>query len=196
MSVDIFHIIFAIGFSSMFVLRIYYGCKARRNRKEVEIKESKANMAVRALFGLSYIGVLFVYVFAPGLFDRAAIVLPGWIRWIGALITLISVLLLWWVQWALDVQFDTTLHIQSEHKLIQHGPYRWVRHPMYTTLFMMGVGWFFLTANWLVGVPLMIGIIFVVASRVKREERVLLELLGDEYQAYMQRTGRFLPKFA
>jgi len=193
MKEHIFHIIFGVAFFSMVVLRIYYGRKARRNREDVEVRESKLNMAVRALFGLGYVGALFIYIFAPWLFDWAVVPLPDWIRWIGALITLVSVLLLWWVQWALDVQFDTTLHTQAEHKMIKHGPYQWVRHPMYTALFLMGLGWFLLTANWFVGVPLMIGIILVVLSRVQNEEDVLTELFGDEYQEYMQHSGRFFP---
>lgn len=195
MIIGIFHIIFAIAFFAMIALRIFYGRKARRSRDEVATKESKANMAVRALFGLGYVGAMILYVFAPGLFDWAAISLPNWIRWIGALITIGSFLLLWWVQWALDVQFDTTLHTQSEHKLIKHGPYRWVRHPMYTVLFLMGLGWFLLTANWFVGIPLMIGIVLVILSRVKNEEEVLTELFGDEYREYVKQTGRFLPRF-
>ena len=195
MNVDIFHIIFAIGFFSMFALRIYYGRRARRNREEVETKESRANMAVRALFGLGYVSALIFYTFAPGLFSWAAFTLPNWLRWSGAFITLGSLLLLWWVQWALDVQFDTTLHTQADHKLIQHGPYRWVRHPMYTALFLMGLGWFLLTANWFVGIPLMVGVFLVVLSRVKNEEAVLIELFGDEYLEYMKGTGRFVPLF-
>ena len=122
----------------MFVLRMYYGRKARRSRSDVQVIEGKLNMAVRALFGLGYITVLWVYVFVPGWFAWAAIAFPNWLRWVGALISVGSVLLLWWVQRALDVQFDTTLHIQANHQLITHGPYRWVRHPMYTTLFSMG----------------------------------------------------------
>lgn len=192
----IFHIIFAFSFIAMFVLRMYYGRKARRSRSDVQVIEGKLNMAVRALFGLGYITVLWVYVFVPGWFAWAAIAFPNWLRWVGALISVGSVLLLWWVQRALDVQFDTTLHIQANHQLITHGPYRWVRHPMYTTLFSMGLGWFLLTANWLVGVPLMLGITLVVISRVRKEEAVLLNLFGDEYQTYLQRTGRFLPRWS
>lgn len=193
MNTSTFHIIFAIAFFSMIALRIFYGRKARRTRKNVEIKESKQNMAVRALFGLGYVGALIVYVFALDQFDWATILLPDWLRWIGAFITICSVLLLWWVQWALDVQFETTLHTQAEHKLIQYGPYRWVRHPMYTALFLMGLGWLLLTANWFVGLPLMGGIIFVVLSRIEDEEDMLIELFGDEYRNYMKNTGRFWP---
>jgi protein-S-isoprenylcysteine O-methyltransferase Ste14 len=195
MNENIFHIIFAVAFFFMVALRVYYGREARRNRADVEIKESKLNLIIRAIFGLGYIGVMIVYVFVPGLFGWADILLPNWARWIGAVISISSVLLLWWVQWALDVQFDTNLHTQAGHQLIKHGPYRWVRHPMYSVLFLMGLGWFMLTANWFIGVPLMIGIILVVLSRVQNEEDVLTELFGDEYRDYMRETGRFLPGF-
>jgi protein-S-isoprenylcysteine O-methyltransferase Ste14 len=73
------------------------------------------------------------------------------------------------------------------------GPYAWVRHPMYSALFLMGLGWLLLTANWFIGAPLMIGMIVVVFMRVENEEGVLIDLFGDEYREYMQRTGRFLP---
>jgi len=194
MNIGVFHIIFSIGFFGMFALRIYYGRKARRNRGEVEYKEGKGNLALRLLFGFGYIVALIVYVFAPKWFSWAMVSLPAWLRWLGAAISIGSVLILWWVQWALDIQFDGTLHTQADHKLIQHGPYKWVRHPMYTAFFLMGLGWFFLTANWFVGLPLTVAIVLVVLSRVRKEENVLIELFGDDYRVYMQGTGRFFPK--
>lgn len=192
----IFHLIFSIAFIAMFALRTYYGRKARRNRANVNTFESKMNMAIRAILGLGYIGSLFVYIFVPRIFEWGIIPLPDGFRWIGVLITCGSLVILWWVQWALDIQFDTTLHTQSDHKLITHGPYHWVRHPMYTTLFLMGLGWFLLTTNWFVGVPLMVGIVLVILSRVNSEESMLLDIFGDEYLEYMQHTGRFFPSFS
>ena len=52
MNVNLFHLIFAIAFFAMFALRLYFGRKARRARTDVQVRESKLNMAVRALFGL------------------------------------------------------------------------------------------------------------------------------------------------
>lgn len=193
MSINVFHIIYVISILSFIFIRVSFHRKAKNVRREVEHKESNLNMAVRAIFGLGYVAALVIYAFAPSLFDWAVFNLPNWVRWIGAVITLGSVLLIWWVQWALDVQFDTTLHTQANHQLITHGPYRWVRHPMYSALFLMGLGWLLLTANWFIGAPLMIGIIVVVFMRVENEEGVLIDLFGDEYREYMQRTGRFLP---
>ncbi|MBU0512389.1 MAG: isoprenylcysteine carboxylmethyltransferase family protein [Chloroflexi bacterium] len=192
----IFHILFTIVFSAMIAIRIGYHRKARHARKNVAHKESMLNMALRTILGLGYIGGLTVYVFYPIWLNWATFSLAPWLRWLGAFISIGSVLLLWWVQWALDVQFDTTLHKQTDHKLITHGPYRWVRHPMYATLFVMGLGWLLLTANWAIGVPLMAAILLLVGVRVKNEEAMLIEIFGDEYQTYMQRTGQFLPRLA
>ena len=192
----IFHISFAIAFFAFIAIRVTYHRKAKRSRQDVKFNEGKLNMAVRAFLGLGYIGALLVYIFYPALFEWAEISLPIWVRWFGLVFSVLSVGLIWWVQWALDVQFDTTLHHQTDHRLITHGPYRWVRHPMYTTLFLMGLGWLLLTVNWFIGAPLMVGIIIIVNFRVKNEEAMLLDLFGDEYQDYMKHTGRYLPSFS
>lgn len=193
MNISIFHIFFVISILSFIIIRVAFHRKAKNARGEVEHRESKLNMAIRTIFGLGYIAALIVYAFAPSMFGWAAFTLPNWVHWVGTIITLGSVLLIWWVQWALDIQFDTTLHIQADHKLIQHGPYRWVRHPMYSALFLLGLGWLLLTANWFIGAPLMLGIILVVIVRIENEEKVLIDLFGDDYRNYVKHTGRFLP---
>jgi protein-S-isoprenylcysteine O-methyltransferase Ste14 len=189
-----YHIFFAVIYFAFIAIRIHYHRKARQVRADVVHQESSLNMAVRALLGLGYIGALILYIFYPSLLGWATLSLPVWARWTGAGISGLSLALIWWVQLALGVQFDTTLHTQRNHKLISHGPYRWVRHPMYTSLFLMGVGWLLLTANWSVGAPLVVSISFLVAVRVRHEEKVLIDLFGDEYITYMQNTGRFLPR--
>jgi protein-S-isoprenylcysteine O-methyltransferase Ste14 len=188
-----FHIIFAVVFFAFIIIRVGYHRKARHARKGVELKESGFNMAVRAFLGSGYIGALVVYVFYPALLGWAAFPLPAWARWTGVFISVLSVLLIWWVQWALDIQFNTTLHIQGDHQLITHVPYRWVRHPMYSTLFTMGLGWLLLCANWFIGAPLIAAILLLMGVRVKNEEAILIELFGKEYLTYIQKTGRFLP---
>lgn len=190
----IFHIFFSILYLAFIVIRVVFHRKARLSRGEVKFNESKLNMAVRAFLGLGYVGILFVYIFYPKVLGWAVFPLPVWTRWLGFGISTLSVVLIGWVQWALDTQFDTTLHHHSDHKLITHGPYRWVRHPMYTTLFLMGLGWLLLTANWVVGGGLMAGIVFIVSTRVKNEETMLVEIFGDVYRLYQKRTGKFFPR--
>jgi len=193
---QVFHILFAVAYLAMFGIRLLSWRTAIRAGGRVELKEGKVNMAVRAVFGLGYIGALIVYAFFPSFLAWAAFPLPVWTRWIGAGITAAALLLLAWVQWSLGKNFSTTLHLRQGHSLVTTGPYRWARHPMYTALFLLGVGFLLLTANWAVGVPLIVALPILVAVRVGNEEALMIEQFGDEYRAYMQQTGRFLPRLA
>ena len=190
----IFHIFFIILFSGFLLIRIVYRRKAVSSRQRVEFGESILNMILRAVVGLGYVALLLGFVFYPPLLAWAVFPLPEWSRWIGMSVTSISVFLIWWVQWALGVQFDTTLHVREGHQLVSHGPYRWVRHPMYSALLLMGIGWLLLTANWFVGGGLIAGLLFIIISRVKKEENLMIETFGESYADYMQRKGRFLPR--
>lgn len=187
-----FHILFSILCIGFLMIRIVYHRKAGSSKKSVEFGESKWNMIFRAVIGFGYVALLLGYIFYPPILVWAVFPLPSWIRWIGLVITSMSVVLIWWVQWALGVQFNTTLHIQESHQLVSHGPYRWERHPMYTELLLMGVRWLLLTRNWFVGGGLISGILVVIVSRVKKEESLMIDTFGASYADYIQRTGRFL----
>ncbi len=176
-------------------MRIYYRRKAVRGRQQVEYREGWLNMAVRGTFGALYIGGTVVYIFYPAYLAWAVFPLPQWARWIGALLSIASLALLWWVQWVLDIHFDTTLHVQEGHKLVTNGPYRWVRHPMYSALFLMGLGYLLLSANWMIGGLMIASVVLLVWARLGGEEALLIETFGEQYREYMQRTGRFTPKF-
>ncbi len=65
---------------------------------------------------------------------------------------------------------------------------------MYTTLFLICLAYFLISANWFIGIGWLVWITGTVASMVGDEELTLVEKFGDEYRAYMQRTGRFLPR--
>ena len=194
MSAPIFHILFSVFYLSMFGIRLFSWRAAVRAEGGVQLREGKLSLAVRAVLGLGYVGALLVYVFFPSILAWAAFGLRSWLRWIGAGVTAAALLLLAWVQWSLGKNFNTTLHLREEHTLVVGGPYRWVRHPMYTALFLLGVGFLSLTANWFVGVPLIVALPVIVALRVDNEETMMVEQFGDEYLGYMQRTGRFLPR--
>lgn len=194
MDAQVFHVLFAVAYLAMFGIRLFSWRTAIRAGGRVELKEGKVNMAVRAVLGLGYIGALIVYAFFPSFLAWAAFSLPAWVRWIGAGITGAALLLLAWVQWSLGKNFSTTLHLRQRHSLVTTGPYRWVRHPMYTALFLLGVGFLLLTANWAVGVPLIVALPILVTVRIGNEEALMIEQFGDEYRAYLQQTGRFLPR--
>jgi protein-S-isoprenylcysteine O-methyltransferase Ste14 len=191
-----FHIVFAVAFLTMMGIRLAAPRSEIRPEGKVEFKEGWLNMAARGLIGIGYIAAMLVYTVYPRYLAWAAFPLPTWARWVGTVLALASLPLLWWVQWALGKNFSTTLHVREGHRLVQHGPYRWVRHPMYSVLTTFGVGMTLLSANWVVGLPVSLGLVIVVVTRVGKEEMTMIEQFGDEYRAYMQRTGRFLPRLS
>jgi len=65
---------------------------------------------------------------------------------------------------------------------------------MYTALFSFFVGQALVSASWLI-VVLIVASILVLYTRIGKEETMMIEQFGDEYRAYMRRTGRFLPRW-
>lgn len=65
---------------------------------------------------------------------------------------------------------------------------------MYTVLFLFGIAYFLISANWIIGVLWIGWIVGTVASMIRDEEAALIDKFADEYKIYMQHTGRFLPR--
>jgi protein-S-isoprenylcysteine O-methyltransferase len=89
--------------------------------------------------------------------------------------------------------FTGNVQVRSDQPVIDHGPYRFVRHPSYTGGMMMFAGVGLAFSNWLSLVALVVTSIAVYAYRVAVEERTLLEAIGPAYREYMKRTTRFIP---
>ena len=132
------------------------------------------------------------YIIAPERMRWAALPLPRWSRWVGAGLYAASLPLFFWSHHALGENWSTSLVIKEQQTLISGGPYRWVRHPMYTTIILSSLGSFFLSANWVLGIA-GLGTSILCVARVGEEEALMVEEFGDQYRTYMRRTGRFLP---
>ncbi len=92
----------------------------------------------------------------------------------------------------LGKEWSPQLQLRKQHHLVTTGPYSRIRHPLYTAMMGYGASLALVTANWIfiALVVLMIGGLF---ARVPREEQMMIGEFGEEYRAYMQRTGRFWP---
>jgi protein-S-isoprenylcysteine O-methyltransferase len=91
--------------------------------------------------------------------------------------------------------FTVDVAIQEGQRVIQSGPYRYVRHPSYAGSILALVGLACLTFNWL-GFVVIIGCSLVAYTlRISVEEKVLYQNLGEEYREYAERTKRLIPGF-
>ncbi len=151
------------------------------------------------LFGLRLGGVpAFVGCIAwsinPASMAWAKLPLPTWIRWVGVGLCCCSGLLLVWTFSNLGRNLTDTVVTRKEHTLVTKGPYQFVRHPFYLAFAIAVVGGSLASANWFLFATGCIPLAFIIA-RTRIEEAKLVERFGDDYRDYMQRTGRFVPRF-
>jgi protein-S-isoprenylcysteine O-methyltransferase Ste14 len=195
----LFFVFFLIQFVLMVVIRGYYQMKSpdrKKSLRELTISafehEGRLSMIFAGLLGVFMIVALVLYAIFPGLFPWLTLPFPEWLRWIGVIIGFISLFLLWWVHSTLGRAFSKALTIQEQHKVITDGPYRRVRHPMYTVFLIYFLTWFLITAQLLFIIVWFLFLIWIF-TRMPKEEEMLIAQFGDEYREYINRTGRLLP---
>jgi protein-S-isoprenylcysteine O-methyltransferase Ste14 len=140
----------------------------------------------------------------------------------GLVLILAALALRVWARTHIRDLYSGHVEVQADHYLVQSGPYHFARHPGYIGFLLMALGLCIgyssligliaipvlllpglayrmraeerlLTANWIfVAVCLLCTIELV--WRTPREEQMMLEAFGDGCKAYIQYTGRFLPK--
>ena len=94
---------------------------------------------------------------------------------------------------ALGKSFTGTVIVVSDQAVVQHGPYRYVRHPSYTVAFLMFIGIGLALCSWISLAILFCAHCYLYGRRIVVEERALLDTLGAPYREYMSRTRRFIP---
>jgi len=88
---------------------------------------------------------------------------------------------------------DASLYaFEKTSKLVTVGLYRYIRHPLYSSLFFLGWGIFFKSPSWL-DIALAILCTFFLLETARMEEAENIKYFGDEYLEYMKRTKMFVP---
>ena len=163
---------------------------ARTSRKEASVQD-RGSMGV--LIGLQWLGLALNFLLA-GLFQAAAI---PWHRTalfgIGVALMLLGVALRWYAIWTLGRYFTRDVAVSTDQKVVQNGPYRYIRHPAYSGTFLTMAGVGLTMTNWASLLALLIGVLLGHLYRVNVEERALIQSIGQPYIAYMHRTKRFIP---
>ena len=152
-------------------------------------------VVVLRLLSLLILLPLLGYLVNPAWVTWAQFDLPAWMRWLGVAGMIITIPLVTWVLRSIGTNISPSHATREGHQLVTHGPYRWVRHPLYSVGILLCISLTLLTALWTLGVGMLIPLA-VLLWRTPREEARLIETFGDEYRAYMRRTGRFIPRIA
>lgn len=187
-----FRVTFAVFWLVHLIVRTYFQMKARGSERAYARNEQQSALGFR-LLAIVYL-ILIVYSVSPW-FDFAHVNLAPWVRWVAGLGLLAFYLVFFsWTHIALGKHWSRLVEIHRDHALIMTGPYRFIRHPMYSAFFLSAFGMYFLTANWLIFGIYFIAVAFMYFTRVRSEEEMMIEQFGDTYKNYMNRTGRLLPR--
>ena len=94
---------------------------------------------------------------------------------------------------ALGKEWSVTARLVEGHKLITRGPYRFVRHPIYTSMFGMLLATGLAISHWVALGPAIVIFFAGTVIRVRSEERLLRAEFGSEFESYTQRVAAMLP---
>lgn len=196
MNENIFRILAAVILFTGIGISSYYRRKADKESGETVSRnvDGTPMMTVIKLGGLILWLSPLVYLINPTWMAWSKIGLPEWIRWLGVGLGILSVVGIYWLFSSIGSGITPTSATRSEHRLVTRGPYRWVRHPLYTIGSSLFLAFGMMADNWFIA---LLGILAFIAMAVRtpKEEANLIAKFGDEYRNYMKRTGRFLPKF-
>jgi protein-S-isoprenylcysteine O-methyltransferase Ste14 len=165
----------------------YYRLQSQRSGERLDrSKEGWALFAALRLTGLLTVASAAAAAWVPRPESPA-------LQWVGVIGFGFSVAWLLWMFRTLGRNLTDTVVVRKDAHLVEKGPYRYVRNPMYTGVLAAGISIGLALGTWLT--PLGAVAMFILfAIRTRTEEKYLIERFGDSYRDYMRRVGRFFPK--
>jgi protein-S-isoprenylcysteine O-methyltransferase Ste14 len=114
-------------------------------------------------------------------------------EWTGVLLTAAGVAIAFWARWHLGANWSGVVTLKDGHELIRTGPYRTIRHPIYTGILLALLGTIVAAGE----VRGLLAVAIAWASfywKARREESFLRQEFGEQFGTHAKETGMFLPK--
>lgn len=189
---SIFKIVYFVEFMIISVIRKYFTKKQHREKIAID-KKTGLEIFLLVINGIGMI-IPLIYVFTSWL-DFANYYLPDWVGWLGALLFIDAMWILFKSHADLGRHWIAIVGLREDHKLVTNGIYKYIRHPMYAAHIVWAIAQVMMLHNWIAGYSFILVIVPFYLYRVKKEEEMLLETFGEEYEAYRNKTGALFPKF-
>jgi len=190
----VYRLLFIVTGIAMMAIRLHYQKKVLPQREETSIEGKPAHLIPGVIAALTTIIFSLEYIIAPRTFSFAyPFNFPDWLRIAGTIMLACGLLLLWSAHHHLDRSFSSFVASSEGQPMVTSGPYQYVRHPIYTAYFLNYLGGGLLASNTVLAIIPTLCFLWMVALRIGEEEQLLVNLFGDDYVDYMERTPRFLP---
>jgi protein-S-isoprenylcysteine O-methyltransferase Ste14 len=179
--VQVIEIFFAIGWAAFWI----YWLVAAFSMKRSHITWSR-ELRIRAV-----IVVLVILLTRQGAFQNGSLNSSPWRAGLGLVLFALGLGFAIWARRHIGRNWGTPMSKKDEPELVTSGPYRLVRHPIYSGILLAGVGSAVaLSWKWMIPVVLA-GIYFIYSATV--EERYLIEQFPDTYPTYRRSTKMLVP---
>jgi len=120
-------------------------------------------------------------------------ILPDWVFYPGILLMAMGIFVRQWSIFVLGSFFTPIVSVQKNQKVVDYGPYRYVRHPSYLGIIITVIGVGLALHSLGAIIEMIIIVCFATGYRVYIEEKFLVSELGNDYIQYMKRTKRLIP---
>jgi len=160
--------------------------------KKVAVNENPGLRVVRLAIIAALVVLLRTDWLRIGPLGQRFVPRAAWITWVGISLTAAGVALAIWARWRLGRNWSDKVVLKVDHEFIRSGPYRYLRHPIYTGILVGLAGTALVIGEWrgVVAVLLMATNYYV---KARREETILASNFGAAFEEHKKRTGFFLP---
>lgn len=174
---------------------ILYWFISALKRKEAKRKESRQERMRHALPMLAAYILTFVPFSHSWVLGARIVPTSELLGIAGAIMTVAGVGLAIWARWHLGTNWSSTVSIRADHELIHTGPYRTIRHPIYTGMLLAFAGTA-LALGELRGIIAFAIVLIAFYFKARKEETFLTQEFGDRFAEHARHTGMFLPRFS
>lgn len=169
---------------------VYWLVSAARAKRIAERQSLLSALAHRVPVGLGW--WMMIYPRMGRHMNWVVIPHVAWVCVVGAMICVFGLWVTLWARRTLAGNWSSDVTFKQGHELIRTGPYRFVRHPIYTGLLVMGFG----TAVGIGQLHCWLGLIVVFVGfwiKLSQEERLLLRHFPEEYPLYQKQVKALVP---
>lgn len=155
-------------------------------------RRDRKSLLLGTVSGLA--GVLLSFFF-PFIFPYGNMTQATFPFFVGMIFIILGAGWRWYAIHTLGRYFTAMVMVQENQTVIQHGPYKYCRHPSYAGVLLIAFGLGWLIGNWLSVLAIVAGLFLPLLYRMKVEEHEMISsAFGKEYEQYMSRTKwRLIP---
>jgi protein-S-isoprenylcysteine O-methyltransferase Ste14 len=188
----VFHSYYIAPFAVLWLAWLGYWLVAARNVKETRRREGLTSFLLNRAF-VAIGAVLLVFQHPPLHWLEQRFVPPTMVAyWLGFIMAVAGLAFAVWARVYLGRNWSGTVTVKQDHELIRSGPYRLVRHPIYSGLLLALLGTAVAIGEWR-GLLAFIAIAAGFLIKIRTEERFMAETFGDAYAHYRAEVPALTP---